>query len=123
MASDIVIEGIEKVIERDLGKHKLLLEQTKTELEAYRLARSHEIKRKKHFRKLIGGGKYDDIALRKAMGDIATNIQHLSDKADLAEEKIKHHELIVDTLSSQLADQNLALADLARHRREHGTRH
>lgn len=120
----IVVEGIEEIIKRDLGKHKGLVEQTQRELDAYRAARSHEIARKKHYKSLIGGGKFDDDALRESMKDISINIRHLSDKVDLAREKLEHHRLIVDTLSQQLEDQMEALADLARYRRDHdGAKH
>jgi len=113
-----VIEGMDDIIRRDLNKHKFLLEQTKLELGAYREARSHEIKRKRHYRSLLGGGKYDDEALQRSMNDIATNIRHLGDKAKLAEEKIAHHTLIVDTLTKQLRDQNDALSALAQCRKD-----
>jgi hypothetical protein len=120
----IFVEGIEEVIKRDLEKHKGLLEQTQRELDAYKQSRSHEIRRKKYYKSLIGGGKFDDDALRASMDDIASNIRHLSDKVDLSREKLEHHTLIVDTLTQQLEDQNKALAALAKYRRDqNGAQH
>ena len=109
----IVIQGMEHIIERDLAKHKSLLEQRNRELMAFREARSHEIKRKKHYKTLIGQGKYNDTALERSMSDIAVNIRHLSDKVTTTERSIAHHALIVDTLTAQLAEQNDALRYLA----------
>ena len=122
-APEIVIEGFEEILERDLLKHKGLVEQTKREIDAYRMARAHEVKRKKYYRSLIGGGKFNDDSLRRSMGDIATNIRHLSDRVKVSEEKLEHHRLIVDTLTQQLEDQNKGLATLAKWRREHGPGH
>lgn len=112
----IVIEGIEKITKRDLAKHKGLIAQTQAELNAYRQARSHEVQRKKHYRKLIGEGRYNDDALRVSMKDISINVRHLSDKAKAAEEKLKHHTLIVDTLSQQLEDHEEQMQTLRRFR-------
>lgn len=109
----IVIEGIEEVIKRDLSKHKMLLERSKIELIQYRQARTHEIKKKKHYRGLIGKGKYDDDSLEKSIGDIRTNIRHFSDKIKLTNDAIDHHTQIVETLTAQLEDQNNKLKDLA----------
>ena len=103
---EIFIEGIDEVIKLDLGKHKELLVQTQAELVSFREARDHESARKRHYYRLIGKGKYNDDALRKSVGDIRLNIRHLSDKAKLAQDKIEHHTLIVDTLTEQLEDYN-----------------
>ena len=115
----VVIDGIKEIIERDLEEHKYLLERTQQELLSFREGRSYEIKKKKHYSGLIGGEKYDDEALQKSMNDIATNIKHMSDKCLLAEEKISHHQLIVDTLSEQLKDQNWLLAQAELYYQDH----
>jgi len=115
----VVIDGILQVIEMDLEKHTALLARTKDELLSFRQARSHEIKKKKHYNKQVGGGKYNDASLKVAMGDIATNIRHMSDKCTLAEEKIKHHQLIVDTLTEQVKDQNYLLGQAELYYQEH----
>ena len=109
---EVFIEGIDVVIKLDLGKHKELLAQTQTELLSFREARDHESARKRHYYRLIGGGKYDDDSLRKSVGDIRINIRHLSDKVKLAEDKAEHHTLIVDTLTTQLEDYNRRYASL-----------
>lgn len=109
---EIFIEGIDVKIRLDLGKHKELLAQTQVELLAFREARDHESARKRHYYRLIGGGKYNDNALRASVADIRINIRHLSDKAKLAEDKIEHHRLIVDTLSEQLQDYDRTYASL-----------
>ena len=115
-----VVEGIEEVIKRDLGKHKAILERTQTELLSFRQARSHEVKRKKYYNSLIGGGKFNDEALKKSIEQININIRHFSDKCTAAEEKIKFEGNIVYTLSRQLEDQEEALRNLAKHRRLNG---
>jgi len=115
----VVIRGIEEVIKRDLELHKAILERTKEELLSFRVGRSHEIKKKKHYKNLIGGGKYDDASLRVSMDDIATNIRHMSDKCDAAQEKIKHNQLIVDTLTQQLGDQMYLLSQAELYYQEH----
>ena len=111
---EIFLEGIDVVIRLDLGKHKELLAQTQAELLSFREARDHESARKRHYYRLIGGDKYDDDALRRSVEDIRINIRHLSDKAKLAEEKVEHHTLIVDTLTAQLADYDRTYASLNR---------
>ena len=116
---EIVFEGMEIIIKRDLEKHKVLLITSNQELLAFRNARSHEIKRKKYYKSLIGGEKYNDDSLRRSMDDIAINIRHLSDKVKLSEDAIKHHTLIVDTLTEQLENQNRGLDALAKYRRDH----
>ena len=115
---NLVVEGIEDIIKRDLVNHKSLLERTKLELLSFRQARSHEIKKKKHYVSLIGDGKYDDDSLRKSIKDMNVNIRHMSDKADLAEKKIQHHTLIVDTLTENLKKQNEGLKRLAENRKK-----
>jgi len=114
----VVIEGLEEIIERDLEKNKVLLEQTQKELLAYKGARAHEIQRKKYYASLIGGGKFNDESLRVSMDDIAINIRHLSDKIKLAQEKIEHHTLIVDTLTEQRKAQYEALSALSLYRKD-----
>jgi hypothetical protein len=109
----VVVEGMEDIIKRDLAKHQALLERTRMELLAFRASRSHEIKKKKHYLSLIGQGKFDDEALRKAIDtQINVNIRHLSDKCKMAEEKVEHHKLIVDTLTEQLEAQYTSLKRL-----------
>jgi hypothetical protein len=110
---EIFIEGIDKVIRLDLGKHKELLAQTQTDLEAFNVAVAHESGRKRHYHRLIGGGKYNDEALRSSVADIRVNIRQLSDKAKLAIDKIAHHTLIVDTLTKQLAEYNRVAGTVA----------
>lgn len=112
---EVFIEGIDVVIKLDLGKHKELLAQTQTELTSFREARDHESARKRYYYRLVGGEKYDDESLLRSVKDIRINIRHLSDKAKLAEDKIEHHRLIVDTLTEQLKDYDKRYASLNRH--------
>ena len=116
---EVVIGGILELLERDLEKHGILLERTKLELLSYREARSHEVKKKKHYKSLIGGGKYNDVSLKNSMNEIAINIRHFSDKCELAEREIKHHQLIIDTLTGQVKDEKKALAQLEQYYKEH----
>lgn len=103
-APKIVIRGIDKVIKRDLGKHRELLQQSKLSLLSFREAVSHQIKKKKHYLSLIGEGKFNDDSLRESVDTINVDIRAMSDKAKLADEEISHHTLIVDTLANQLKE-------------------
>lgn len=116
-APKIIIEGIDEIIKRDLEKHKAALDRSKVELLAYKEARSHEIKKKKHYRKQIGNGKYNDEALKRSMNDIAINIRHMSDKVKLSEDAIAHHTLIVDTLTDQLEEYNKNMKEMIKNRK------
>ena len=117
VAPEIVIEGMEQIIRRDLEKHRSLLDAAKLDLAAFRTARSHEVQKKKHYRKLIGQGKFNDVSLQKARGQMAINIRHMSDKADTAERSIAHETEIVETLTQQLENQMAGLKRLAEYRR------
>ena len=103
---EVFVKGIDAVIKLDLGKHRELLTQSKADLLAFSEAVAHESERKRRYYRLIGGGKYNDDSLKQSVEDIRINIRHLSDKAKLAQEKIEHHTLIVDTLAGQLQDYN-----------------
>ena len=108
----VVIEGMEVVIERDLKRHKVMLERAKSELLAWEQARGHEIARKRAWRKLVGTGKYDDEALVASRDQSNVNIRHLSDKIEAAKERIAFETNIVDTLSRQQEEQTRGLAAL-----------
>jgi hypothetical protein len=112
----MVVEGMEDIIKKDLGAHKIILERTQQELLAYRNAVSGEIQKKKYYLTLIGGDKFNDNSLRNSINDINVNIKHMSDKVKLSKDKIEHETLIVDTLTEQLANQNHNLEVLAKHR-------
>ncbi len=109
---EIFIEGIDVVIRLDLGKHKELLAQAQADVVSFRESVGHESAKKRHYYRLIGGGKYNDDALRSSVKDIRVNIRHLTDKAGKAEEKVEHHKLIVDTLTAQLQDYDRRYAAL-----------
>lgn len=117
----VVVEGIEDIIERDLNKHRALLEQAKQNVLIFREARSHEIQRKKHYKSLIGGGKYDDDALRKEMQDMNVNIRNLSDKVKRFEEEVQFHTGIVDKLSVDYTEQMKKLKALDKYRRNNAS--
>lgn len=112
----VLIEGLDVLIKRDLEKHQGLLERSKQEKLTYVQARSSEIKRKRAWRKHIGGGKFDDAALEVALDQIAQNITMWSDKVKLSDDAIAHHTLIVDTLTEQLFEYNETLALMAKGR-------
>ena len=114
----IVVKGLEDIIRKDLKKHQTLLERSKAELDAFRLAVSYQVKKKKYYKSLLGGGKYNDESLRKSMDMIVIDLRHMSDKVKLSEEAIAHHKLIVDTLSAQLEDQYKRLEMLVTHKRK-----
>ena len=114
----VVIDGLEDVIKRDLEKHKSLLVKSKTELDAFKTALSHQVKKKKYYGSLIGSGRYSDEALKSSMTTIAVDIRHMSDKVKLSQEAIEHHTLIVDTLTKQLEEQYKGLKALAAYRRK-----
>ena len=98
----IFIKGIDKILKTDLNKHQTLLTRCKLELGAYRKAVSHEVKKKRYYKSLLGGGKFDDNALQKSMDIIVINIRHMSDKVKIAQDCVNHHSLIVNTLTLQL---------------------
>jgi len=100
----VFIKGMDKVLKKDLQKHKDLLQRAKGSLISFREAVSHQVKKKKYYKSLLGGGKYNDVAMKKSMNMIAIDIRHMSDKVKLAEEEIEHHTLIVDTLTGQLEE-------------------
>jgi len=108
----ITIEGLDVIIKRDLEKHQALLERSKQEKLSYVEARSHEIKRKRAWRKHIGNGKFDDDSLNTALDQIVQNITMYSDKVKLSDDAIAHHGEIVETLTGQLENYyaNIALA-------------
>lgn len=114
----IVVEGMEDIIERDLEKYKSLLDRTRMELLGFRGARAHEIKKKRHYLSLIGGGKFDDEALQNAIDtQINTNIQHFSDKCKMAQDRIELYTRIVDELTEQHKMQMMGVRALAAYRR------
>lgn len=101
----VVIEGMEEIIKKDLQKHKNILDRLIDDLYAFRRALSHEIKKKKYYKSLIGQGKYDDKSLIKSMDQMRVNIQHFHDKIKITNAKIDHNKLIVETLTGQLDEQ------------------
>ena len=107
----VITIGIDKVIAKDLGKHKELLDQSKHRLLTYREAQSHQVQKKRHYAKLIGGDTYDDEALKASITMINTDVRAMADKCKLTLEEIEHHTLIVDTLTEQLANYHKAIAD------------
>lgn len=105
----IVIEGMEVVIKRDLQRHEGILMQAKRDYMRFREAVSYEVRKKRHYKNLVKQGKYKKEAMESAIGDININIRNMSDKAKLAEDKIKFEENIVATLRSNLEKQNQQL--------------
>ena len=112
----VIIDGLEKVIKKDLEKHKILLTRSKLDLIAFREAVAYQVKKKRHYKSLVGGGKFNDAALQGSMAMIGIDLRHMSDRVKLAEEAIVHHSLTVDTLTVQLADQNKKLKILVESR-------
>lgn len=112
---EVFIEGIDKVIRLDLGKHKEMLAQAQIEIVAFRESVEHESARKRHYYRQVGKGKYNDEALLNSVKDMRINIRHLSDKVKLSQDKIDHETLIVDTLTAQLKEYDQAYASLNRH--------
>jgi hypothetical protein len=100
----VITIGIDKVIEKDLGKHKELLEQSKQRLLTYREAQAHQVQKKRHYASLIGGERYDDDALKASVTMINTDVRAMEDKVKLSKEEVAHHTLIVDTLTEQLVN-------------------
>jgi hypothetical protein len=113
----MVIEGLEDILIKDIAKHKEIVERTENELISFRKAVSHEVKRKKHYRKLIGGGKYNDESLQKSIDMMGINITHLSNRVKETTEKRDFNKNIVDTLSKNLEDHRNGLKILAEHRK------
>ena len=107
----IFIKGIDKILKTDLNKHQVILTRCKLELGAYREAVSHEVKKKRYYKSLLGEGKFNDSALQKSMDTIVINIRHMSDKVKITQDSVNHHSLIVDTLTLQLDDYYSAKKD------------
>ena len=112
--NNVVIHGMRPIIQRDLDKHKKILENTKLELLSFKGAVQQEVARKKHYLTLVGNGKYNDDSLRDSIKQSNINIRAMEDKARLAEEKIKHNDLIVTTLSDQLKTYDISMNELAK---------
>lgn len=112
----IVIEGIEEILERDLDKHKALLERSQLEKQSFAQARAHEVQKRRAWREHIGEGKFSDEALEAALKQCTQNITMWSAKVKLSEDAIAHHTEIVDKLTVQLAEHYVALALLAQSR-------
>ena len=110
------IEGIDGVIRLDLAKHQKMLEQERINLDQYQHAVSHSVQHKRHYAGLLGGGKYDDDALRDSITRINTNTRHLSDKVKLTQDAIAHQTEIVDTLTAQLAQYEVAKSAITNRR-------
>ena len=112
----LIVEGMEPIIQRDLDSHKVMLERTQADSDVFKQAVSHEVKKKRYYLSLIGGGKFNDDALRTSIDHMNINIRHLSDKAKAAQEKVKHHTLIIDTLTEQLKNYRENLQKLAEYK-------
>jgi len=115
---DIVFEGMEEILERDLAKHKGILQQTKLEMGAYSDARSYEVRKKRHYKSLVNEGKYDRESMDAAIAQIDINLRHMLDKKKLSMEKITHHEEIISKLEEELANQYKGLKQLAKQRKD-----
>ena len=121
--SDVVIEGLEEILKRDLLEHEALLDRTKTELAAYQAAHIYEKNKKKHYEQLLANGKFKLGPMTVALKGIDINIRHMKDKMQLSRDKIEHEVLIVNTLKEQLENQNNGLARLAESRRRDALNH
>jgi hypothetical protein len=108
---DILIEGIDVIIKRDLDKHKSLLEKNNMDIQAFETARTGEIGRKRYYNNQKGKRNYDDDAMDKAIEQMAINIAHLSDRIKITKELRKQNTQIVDTLTPQLAQYYKDLAN------------
>ena len=120
MGPNVVIEGLEDILERDIAKHKMILERSKGELDSYNQALTYQIKKKKFYSNLLKDKdtKYKKSALKKSRDMIAIDIRQISDKIKLTKENITHHTHIVDTLTQQLADQKRGLTHLNEQRKK-----
>ena len=118
----VFIRGIDKILERDIAKHNSLLVRSKEELYSYRNSVSQLIRRKKHYRGLVGSSKYDDKALEKSIDMIVIDLRSMSDKAKLSRDAVEHHQTIVDTLTKKLVEYR-ANEERAARDKAHGTIH
>jgi len=124
MDHKVVVEGMEDVIERDLLKHQGYLAESNKERLAFLDAEAHERNKAAHYKRMIGKGKFNDVALQKSISDIRINIRHMQDRAKVAHDRIEHETLIVETLTQQLESQYDGLKSLAQARKEeHGSNH
>ncbi len=100
----IFIKGIDKVIKLDLGKNKALLERFRREEEAYKQSISGLIQKKRYYKGLIGGGKFNDESLRESIKMMNVDISDMNNKVNATQQMIAFHKEIVDTLTTQLLD-------------------
>lgn len=114
---DIIIEGMEEIIDRDLVKFQGVLEQKTHELLAYREARSYLVKRKREYNKLLeGDNNYNKDSLKTALDGMVIDLRQMSDKVKLTEEAIEHFKMVVDDLAEQKKAQDLGLKRLNEYR-------
>jgi len=99
---EILIEGIDVIIRRDLDKHKSLLERDNLNIQAFENSIASEIQRKKYYVKNKGQRNYSDDAMDKAIEQMRINITHLGDRLKITKQLRIQNTQIVDTLTVQL---------------------
>ncbi len=110
---DIVIEGIDIIIQRDLDKHKSLLEMNNLNIQSFEGARSNEINKKRFYGEQKGKRKYRDKDMDIAIEQMTKNINHLSRRITVTMELRKENTIIVDTLTEQLKQYYINLKKLS----------
>lgn len=106
---DFFVEGIDKVIIRDLELAKANVEKAKIDLRNHNQAKAYHMEKKAHYRQIIkdckaGLNKYNLQALIDARTRINVDLQATMNHVQNATERIEHHGNIVKTLEKQLAE-------------------
>jgi hypothetical protein len=109
---DIVIQGMDIIIKRDLDKHKSLLDKNNLDIQFLQDARSNEIKRRKFYNSQKGKRKYSDDAMDTAIEQMRLNIERYSSQLKGLNEQKDFNTNIVDTLTNQLNEYYKSLTKL-----------
>lgn len=110
----VVIHGMLEIIEKDLKKAKQVKEFAVKDRESWKIAISHEVRKKRAYRKLIGGEKYDDNALKNSISQMNQNLNHLNRKVTTADQKIDFQDNIINTLTKNYKEHKEALEEFAK---------
>lgn len=106
---DFFVEGIDKVMEKDLALAAANVERAKIDLENHKQGRAFLLSKKAHYRQLIrdckaGNNNYSLDALVNARNSLNVDIQATENHLSNARERIKHHGLIAKTMEANLKE-------------------
>lgn len=112
---DTFIEGIDVIIRRDLDKHKALLDMNNINILTFTTSRDNEINRKRFYGDQKGKRRYQDEAMDIAIKQMNTNIGKFERDIKFTKEQKEMNTRIVDTLTEQLKEYEVAQKDYIKH--------